>query len=209
MADVAAPEQIAAAGPARRAADGFRAGSAIVTPAGVVPVERLQPGDRVLTVHGACRVVVQVTAHRLDNGARQRQPAWPVRIAAGAFGVGQPACDLFLAPDHTLFVDSVLVPLSRLVNGSTVRRMVPDGATYHAIALDRHAVVLANGLAAASCLRRGGPPGEAAEAVPCARLVRAGRLLSAIRRRLDIRAAALFFAVGRLSDRAAGDTGQT
>ena len=123
--------------------------------------------------------------------------AWPVRIAAGAFGSGQPHTELFLSPDHAVYIEEALIPIRHLINGSTIAQVPMDHVTYYHIELPRHDVVLAQGLPAESFLdlkdganytNRPGPvrlyPDFTArmwEAFGCARLVVTGPELAAAR----------------------------
>jgi hypothetical protein len=78
-----------------------------------------------------------------------------VRVAAGAFGPRQPCRDLVLSPDHAVFGEDVLVPVKYLINGSTVRREPRETVTYWHVELDRHDLLLAEGLAVESYLDTG------------------------------------------------------
>ena len=73
-------------------------------------------------------------------------------VAAGAFGPALPSRDLYLSPDHALFVDGVLIPVKLLVNGSSVRQVAVDEVTYYHVELPAHEVLLAEGLPAESYL---------------------------------------------------------
>jgi hypothetical protein len=80
----------------------------------------------------------------------------PVRIRVGAFGPGRPVRDLLLSPEHSLLVDGVLIPVTRLADGGLVAR--DDGfavVTYWHVELDRHDVLLAEGVPAESFLDTG------------------------------------------------------
>jgi hypothetical protein len=126
--------------------------------------------------------------------------------AAGAFAAAEPCRDLYLSPDHAVFVDGALVPVAELVNGTTIRQVAVDRVTYYHVELDRHDVILAEGLATESFLdtgnRDGFENGGGAVALhpsffalswenACAELVVYGPQLAAIRARLARRAAAL------------------
>jgi hypothetical protein len=130
----------------------FLAGTAIATPSGAVPVERLAIGDTVLTAGGACRRVRWIG--RQTCHARFGDPlrVLPVRIAAGALGAGVPHRDLRLSPDHALLVDGVLVQAGALVNGTTVTRLgaadVGDRFVYFHVELEDHSLILAEGVPA-------------------------------------------------------------
>jgi hypothetical protein len=130
-----------------------------------------------------------------------RHPAprkvWPVRVAPGAFGPGRPGTELFLSPDHAVFVNEVLIPVRCLINGSTIAQVPVDRVTYHHVELAQHDVLLAQGVPAESFLdmrdgtnyaNRPGPvrlyPDYSArmwEAFGCARLIVTGPELAAAR----------------------------
>jgi len=40
----------------------------------------------------------------------QPKKVWPVRVSAEALGPGRPHVDLFLSPDHAVYVNEVLIP---------------------------------------------------------------------------------------------------
>jgi hypothetical protein len=138
-----------------------------------------------------------------------------VRIRAGAFGAGRPARDLLLSPDHCLLVRGALIPAALIADGGLVGR--EEGLTalaYWHVELDRHDVLLAEGLPAESYLDTGnralfagetgvralhpalsGPPDAAALAVwaahGCAPLCLGGPPLLAARAALAARARAM------------------
>jgi len=135
----------------------FAAGTRIATAQGEAPVESLRPGDQVRTLGGRLAPVRWVGWTRLDL-ARHPAPeqAAPIRIRADAFAPGQPRRDLLVSPEHCLFIDGVLVPACRLVNGATIAREDGlDSVTYWHVELDRHDVLLAEGLPAESYLDTG------------------------------------------------------
>jgi len=138
----------------------YAAGTHIATPAGKVPVEVLRPGDMVLAQEGgtwAPRPVRWVgrTTVALDQHPEPHKAA-PIRIATHAFAPGVPHRDLLVSADHAVLVDSVLMQAQALVNGATIRREPPRGrVTYVHVELDRHAILLAEGLPAESYLDTG------------------------------------------------------
>ena len=131
-------------------------GTRIATATGSVPIERLRPGDQVRTVSGALRPVTW-TGRRHVRCDRHPTPTAvrPYRVAAHAFGRNLPTRDLFLSPDHALFVGGVLIPVRYLADGAAITQVAPADVTYWHIELDRHDVILAEGLPAESLL-----PGE-------------------------------------------------
>ncbi len=184
----------------------FRSGTAIATEDGEVAVEMLRIGDRVRTLHRGLQPIRWIGRRRIDAAAVAARPreAWPVRIAAGAMGRDLPARDLYLSPDHAVFVDDVLVPVRHLANGRSIAQVPVDEVTYYHIELDSHEIVLSEGLATETYLDAGGrsafeavgvpgaaqPSGAwAREALARAPLVVTGPVLGSIRDRIEQRAA--------------------
>ncbi len=188
----------------------FAAGTSIATPAGPVMVEALQVGDLVVTADGGHAPIIWLGHRSLDCGRHPRpHDVRPMRVMQRAFGAA-PIRDLWLSPDHAIFVDGVLVPVRYLENGATIRQEKVDQVTYWHIELARHAVILAEGLPCETYLDTGnrhafveGGPSvqlhpEFARAVwkreGCARLVTDHDELYDIRRLLTAQAKSMGFA---------------
>ncbi len=192
------------AGPAKC----FRAGTRILTDHGEVAVELLRVGDLVRTVLGQTAAPIIWIGHREIDCAHHPQPrkVWPVRISAGAFGPDRPGRDLFLSPDHAVYVNEVLIPVRHLVNAGSIVQVPMDRVSYHHIELTQHDVVLAHGLPTETFLDlkdgfdygRGPAPtrlfpdysARMWEAFGCARLIVTGPELDATRMLVNSRAAA-------------------
>ncbi|HEX3983700.1 MAG TPA: Hint domain-containing protein [Acidisoma sp.] len=131
----------------------FAAGSMIATPDGPVAVEQLAPGMIVESLFGGAQPVRWV-GHRRVDCRRHPNPAavWPVRVCQHAFGLNQPSRDLYLSPDHAIFVGEVLIPVKYLIDGDAVRQVPRDRVTYYHVELDQHDVLSVEGLAAESLL---------------------------------------------------------
>ncbi len=131
-------------------------GTRIATPDGEHAIEWLAEGDLVLTKSGEARPIAWI-GHRHVDCRRHPKPekVWPVRVSVGAFGPRRPHTDLYLSPDHAVYVNEVLIPVKHLINGSTVAQVPVDQVTYYHIELPRHDVVLAQGLPAESYLDTG------------------------------------------------------
>jgi T5SS/PEP-CTERM-associated repeat protein len=181
----------------------FAAGTRICTARGEVAVEAIGVGERVRVLLGGgagdgFAEVIWVGRREVDCASHATpRKVWPVRVAAGAFGPGRPHSELWLSPDHAVFVEDVLIPVRCLVNGSTIVQVPVDRVVYHHVELEQHDVLLAQGLPAESFLdmrdgsnyaNRPGPvrlyPDYSArmwEAFGCARLVVTGPELDAAR----------------------------
>jgi hypothetical protein len=187
----------------------FLAGTRILTETGEHEVERLEPGMRVVSLLHRKLLPVVWLGHRQLRASRQPRPAevWPVRVSAGAFGPGEPHRNLWLSPDHAVFVGGVLIPVRYLINGATIAQECRDKVGYFHVELPEHGVLLAEGLPAESYLDTGNRAafqngGGAVLAQPdfaqrvwdaeaCAKLVVDGPAVTAVHKRLHARAALL------------------
>ncbi len=189
----------------------FAAGTRIATPCGETAVEDLREGDLVRTLAGAERVRwighrgIDLSTHPCPREVR------PIRLRRNSIAEGAPVRDLLVSPDHAVFIDGVLIPARLLVNGATiVQDNGFDAIRYFHVKLDRHAILLANGLAAESYLDTGNSgmfdnAEDAAltadggqrrrEEFSCAELVTDAIRVESIWRRLAARAEALGFSV--------------
>jgi Hint domain/Subtilase family len=134
----------------------FAAGTRIATIGGDVPVEALRIGDRVIRAQGGCERIVSIRNRRIICAQHPRpNMVWPVRVRAHSFGRGLPRRDLYLSPDHALYLDRVLVPVKYLVDGERIEPVPCEAVTYFHVELPRHDVLLAEGLPAESYLDTG------------------------------------------------------
>ncbi|HET6183320.1 MAG TPA: Hint domain-containing protein [Acetobacteraceae bacterium] len=138
----------------------YAAGTRLAAAAGAVAVEDLRPGDLVAVLEeGAVvqRPVRWVGRRRIDLAAHpEPRLVLPIRIRAGAFADGMPQRDLLVSPDHAIYVDGALIAARQLVNGtSIVQEQGLASVEYFHVELDRHAILLAEGLPAESYLDTG------------------------------------------------------
>jgi hypothetical protein len=193
----------------------FAAGTRISTDRGKIAVESLQVGDIVWVLTGDGSAPVIWIGRRTVTCTQHPRPkqVWPVRIVADAFGAGRPCRDLWLSPDHAVFVGGVLIPVKYLINNSSIAQVPVDAVTYFHVELARHSVLLAEGLQAESYLDTGDRTNFADsaglvalhpdfgsrvwEAAGCAPLIVAGSTLQAVRGWLNARPTALASRRGR------------
>jgi hypothetical protein len=134
----------------------YRAGTRILTERGELRIEELSVGMKLIAATGESRKLIWI-GHRTIDCTRHPRPydVWPVCVEAGAFGGGRPQRNLWLSPGHSVFVDGVLIPIVRLINGATVAQLSVDTVTYFHVELESHDVILAEGLPAESYLDTG------------------------------------------------------
>lgn len=136
----------------------FTAGTEICTDQGLRPVEQLRPGDRVLTRDNGFQPLLWVGVRLVGRNWLQACPhLQPVRIAAGAFGPGRPARDLWVSPQHRLLLKGaacqmmfgepeVLAAASHLLAHPGVTAAQVNCTTYVHLLFESHQAVFSNGL---------------------------------------------------------------
>jgi collagen type I/II/III/V/XI/XXIV/XXVII alpha len=134
----------------------FGAGTRIRTVDGEVNVERLTVGA-VLHTHFNGTAPVVWLGHRHVDCRRHPEPSqvWPVLVSAHAFGPRIPERDLWLSPDHAVYVDGMLIPIKYLINRKTIVQRKVNAITYYHVELGEHDVLLAEGMQAESYLENG------------------------------------------------------
>ncbi len=186
----------------------FCAGTLILTDRGKRAVEELEVGDLVVTLQDGVETPMSVRwlGQRRVVVAQHPEPEHvdPIRIRRDAVAPGVPARDLFVSPDHALFLDGMLVQARQLVNHMTVTRDTGRAVvTYHHVELDRHAILIADGMPCESYLDGGNrgqfdPQGAVVplhlpaigDAQPCAPLATDTALVQPVWQRLAERARA-------------------
>ncbi|MBF0858408.1 Hint domain-containing protein [Gluconobacter sp. LMG 31484] len=138
----------------------FLTGTLIRTNRGDVPVEDLQIGDQVAVLNDekAFRPIIW-TGHRdtsVSTSEYNEEAGYPVCIRANAFGNHEPARNLFVTPEHCLYIDGGFIPARMLVNGTSIfyDRSITH-YRYHHFETDRHSIVLAENLPSESYLDTG------------------------------------------------------
>jgi hypothetical protein len=128
---------------------GLMAGTQVRTLDGVLPVEFLEPGDRIVTRAGARRLVAV--------SVKQRRMAAVVRIRATTLGHDRPEQDLLLAPGQPVMirdwraralygVEAAAIPASRLADGEFIVTEVLRQVRLFTLRFDEDEVIYAEGL---------------------------------------------------------------
>ncbi len=176
----------------------FCAGTHIMTSHGTIPIEDLTVGDMILTHSGSTVPALWIGCRHIEcKGHPKPCDVWPVHVHPGAFGPAWPNRDLWLSPDHAVFIDGVLIPIRYLLNGATIVQEPKDAVSYWHVELADHDLLLAEGMPCESYLdtgnrsmfSNGGPSArlhrgaalKVWESSACARLVLEGAALEAAR----------------------------
>jgi hypothetical protein len=131
----------------------YAKGTHIETQRGPKLVEELKVGDLILTVDGRYEPVIWLGSRRLITQFQvQKEKAYPVRIMKDAFGENLPVRDLVLSPDHSVYVDGVMIPADKLLNGKTIVQEKWSQVTYFHVELPKHEAIYAEGLPAETYL---------------------------------------------------------
>jgi len=133
----------------------FTHGTLIETPDGPRLIETLVPGDLVTTLGNGSQHLRWVgTRHLSPRDMLLRADLRPVLFEAGSFGNSRA---LMVSPQHRMLLndwraevyfgeDEVLIAAKALVNGKTVRQVVPEGGVvYCHLLFAQHEVILAEG----------------------------------------------------------------
>ena len=135
----------------------FLSGTHVRTEAGEIAIESLQTGALLLTASGQSRAVKQI--HRWETvrepGQDWAQHVAPIKVACSALAPNVPHRDLYLSPQHAVYIDGVLIRVGALVNGRSVARCSKyeaDRLTYFHVELDDHQVLFAEGASVESKL---------------------------------------------------------
>jgi len=127
---------------------GIAAGTVVLTLDGALPVDFIEPGDRIITRDGM-RVVREVTVHRYSGPA--------IRIAAGALGHDRPEQDLVLPAETPVLVRDwraealfgarqAVVPVERLADGEFIATVTALSLRLYDLRFDTAQVIYAEGL---------------------------------------------------------------
>jgi hypothetical protein len=132
----------------------FLTGTRILTESGYKLVEELKIGDQVQTAESELADVKWIGYQTCEPGAVANPLRGnPVLIKAGALGNNLPTQDLYISPDHSLFVDGLLINAGALVNDISIIKTEPtETFVYHSIELENHALLTVEGTLAESYL---------------------------------------------------------
>ena len=132
----------------------FAAGTHILTSTGEINVEALRVGDTLPTLRGQRVARIKWLGHRRVQ-ASKNQKINAVQIETGAFSDGVPHRALTLSPDHAVWTGGALIPARLLVDNRSIHAIEVDEIIYWHVELERHDVVVCEGLPTESYLDTG------------------------------------------------------
>jgi glycosyltransferase involved in cell wall biosynthesis len=178
----------------------YRRGTQILTNRGEVPIETLQIGDCVMTMSGVTRPIRWIGRRSYSAAtAAGNLELLPVMIREGALNEGVPRRDLWVSPQHAMFLDGMLIEARALLNDVSIRQAKSvDEVSYLHLEFEQHELIYAEGALAESFVgdeERSGfdnaaeylmmyPEHAAAPARYCVARAVEGEALRAVRKRL-------------------------
>ena len=132
---------------------GIALGTVVLTLDGEIPVEHLNPGDRIITRDSGMAVLKVVHTQEITTR--------PYRISADRLGPGRPDVDTIVPADQPILVrgllakalfaaDNAMVPVSRLADGEYIAKCEEQTLRVYELEFDTPHVIYANGLELAS-----------------------------------------------------------
>lgn len=149
----------------------FTSGTLILADRGEIAVERLVPGDMILSRDNGWQPIRWIGRRMIAPEDLQVQPNFaPVLIGQGALGDGMPQRDMMVSPQHRLLMTGlraqalfgeheVLVVAAHLLGEPGISRARADGISYFQIMFDQHEIIRANG-----CWSESFQPGDLSQA---------------------------------------------
>lgn len=131
----------------------FLAGTLLRTPKGEIPIEVLTQGDEIsiYDVSGntwAIRKIMWSGSVRaqVSKDLPDDEAGYPVRILKNALADGVPYKDMLVTADHSLFFETIFVPVRMLVNGHSIfYDRTFNAYTYYHVETEKHSVIMADG----------------------------------------------------------------
>ncbi len=136
----------------------FLVGTMIATKRGEIAVEDLRPGDMVVVRDGGFAPLRWIGSVRANARDEWMESNAPVCIPRGAIGRNTPARDLYVSPNHRIWMSDasfemffaereVLIPAKHLVGWKGIKQVsyVPEPEYFHLL-FDTHQIILSDGM---------------------------------------------------------------
>jgi Hint domain len=127
-------------------------GTHIRTPQGECKIEDLNIGDLVVTLSGESKPIKWIGRQQFKKSSDRWPTGFkPIRIGRFALDERTPHRNLYVSPNHAIYIDGVLIPVKYLVNGVSITQCAPEVTEiidYLHIELYAHDVIYAEGATA-------------------------------------------------------------
>ncbi len=125
-------------------------GTRVSAPTGERLIEDLRIGDEVVTLSGPKAIKwIGYNKYTKDEDRRWQEGVMPIRVARFALDDYAPHRDLYLSPQHCVFINDALIPVKYLANGTSIAPAAPSGMAvveYYHVEFDTHEVFYAEGV---------------------------------------------------------------
>lgn len=128
----------------------FLKGTKIPTKRGILNVENIIPGDLVYTYQqNGWSLQPVIWTGKQNAKVITNQPddlaGYPVCIRANTLDDGIPSTDLYITPEHCLFLENIFIPVRMLVNGQSIfYDYTYKNYDFYHIETEQHAIIAAN-----------------------------------------------------------------
>jgi hypothetical protein len=127
----------------------FLKGTKISTPSGDRLVQELRIEDEVQTLAGRKTIKwIGYNKFTKEEGRAWQDNVMPIHVARFAIDDHTPYRDLYLSPEHCVFVNEALIPVKYLINETSIAQGTPSEMSaleYYHVELDTHEVIYAEG----------------------------------------------------------------
>lgn len=136
----------------------YSKGTLILTNQGYIKVEDIKEGDIVVR-----EGIIKMNSLEKNTDTKEAPIIWirkfkpkilnsnsrPIRITKNAFGEECPFVDLYVSPNHSLFINDKMVTTHNLINGETIYQDNEcESVEYYHLECHRHSAIYANGVLA-------------------------------------------------------------
>jgi hypothetical protein len=120
----------------------------ILTPEGKKKIQELNINDEILN-HDQKSIKIKWIGKQIINPVFAKlNKELPIKISANAIDINIPERDLFLSPDHSIFLEGLMINAKALVNGHTIYQVSEwkDDVEYYHIMTENHEIIYSEGV---------------------------------------------------------------
>jgi len=120
----------------------------ILTPDGKKKIQELNINDEIVN-HDQKSIKIKWIGKQIINPVFAKlNKELPIKISANAIDINIPERDLFLSPDHSIFLEGLMINAKALVNGHTIYQVSEwkDDVEYYHIMTENHEIIYSEGV---------------------------------------------------------------